>query len=129
MTNEQLKQEAIKNAYGEYWEILPNKDKVLIRGCIEINTYLNLELKFDKVFLTENLVRPKSLSGIETNNGWIRIKEDGSNLPKESGDYWFYTKHKQVLIRDYNPGFNLYESYLNTYTHYQPIVKPLLPIY
>jgi hypothetical protein len=134
MTNEQLKKEAIKKAYGEYWDRIKDEmteDFYAPYRLLKNSKGITFDFKTMHIIYgsPEPFVRPIILRGIETNKNWIRIEEDGSNLPKESGDYWFYTKHKQVLIRDYNPGFNLYESYLNTYTHYQAIVKPLPPIY
>jgi hypothetical protein len=128
MTNEQLKQEAIKKAYGEYWEQV--KGFVDENGsCDYYKWFKVIGHKIDYMFSKDLRIRPKSLSGIDNNNKWLCIKEDGSNLPKESGDYWFYTIHKQVVLRSYNPRFGLHERYANTYSHYQPIVKPLPPIY
>jgi len=123
-----LKLEVIKKAYGEYWEQV--KDFVDENGWCDYHEWFKvIGHKIDYIFSKDFRIRPKSLSRIENNNGWIRIEEDGSNLPKESGDYWFYTIHKQVVMRSYHPSYNLHERYANTYTHYQAIVKPLPPIY
>ena len=87
MTNEELKLEAIKKAYGEYWDLVG--DYVDVNGYLQSNDIahhnwkclFSLPLGF-YVFHEGSLVRPKSLSGIENNNSWIKIEEDGSNLPK-----------------------------------------------
>jgi hypothetical protein len=39
--------------------------------------------------------RPKSLDGIENNNGWIKI-ESKDDLPKK-GKYWGFTKDKKYI--------------------------------
>src|SRR5690554_2905829 len=36
-------------------------------------------------------IRPKSLQGIETNNGWIKIESE-ADLPKETGHFWVCNK-------------------------------------
>ena len=75
----------------------------------------------------------KQLSNIinDANNGWIRIKEDGSNLPTIDGDYWFYTIHSKITKNHYNPFWDITHKgrYINAYTHYQPIINPEPPIY
>ena len=120
MTNLEAKQEAIKKAYGKYWEILYEYvDKNgWCYGFFKTKTYFQTEFTSDKW-------RPKSLSGIELNNGWIRIESE-ADLPN----------HKLWLSdgKDVWQG-NLFEmeffaKRINTLaTHYQPIVKPKPPIY
>ena len=85
MTNEKLKQESIKNAYGEYWE----QCKIDENGWCDYDDWLNFIGQSIYYDLFDWKMRPKSLFGIDNNNGWIRIEEDGSNLPKQSGEYWF----------------------------------------
>ena len=133
MTNEQLKQEAIKNAYGEYWEKV--KDFVDENGWCDVSVYStikHLDAEFAEIENENGQfdMRPKSLAGIDNNVGWIRIKEDGSNLPDidSKDDFWICNENlffdwvsnaKQIHIKFNN----------KTATHYQPIVKPLPPIY
>lgn len=73
--------------------------------------------------------RPKTLQGIENNNGWININD---NLPKEKGYYIMYNGENMVLIElnDTTNMITLREQFLKDgFTHYQPIVKPKPPIY
>lgn len=56
------------------------------------------------------------------NNGWIKIKSE-KDLPTENGFYWTINKKGLIFqnhIEDIEPFHH---------THYQPIVKPLKPIY
>ena len=66
------KQEAIKNAYGEYWENV--KDYVDNDGWINnsIPKFTFEQLKnLDLEYKNDVFFRHKSLQGIENNNGWI----------------------------------------------------------
>jgi hypothetical protein len=82
--------------------------------------------------LTVTLVRPKSLHGIETNNGWIKIESE-ADLPKEKGDYWcidrFVNVNPYATFFDPESFISLNERWMHRYTHYQPIIKPQPPIY
>ena len=132
MTNLEAKQEAIKKAYSEYWEKV--KDYVDNDGYIDNSipkfTFgqvknLDLEYKNDVFF------RPKSLQGIENNNGWIKIESE-KDLPKVSGlyfgkDYEFGT---DMMYFDFETKkWEDSNGYLQNITHYQPIEKPKPPIY
>lgn len=82
----------------------------------------HLKEEFDFIYwdLTECSIRPKSLSGIENNNGWIKI-ENEEDLPKDNEDYWVVIDGEIKVTH----GFSIRRNS----THYQPIVKPRLPIY
>lgn len=78
-------------------------------------------------------VRPKSLQGIEDNNGWIRIESE-EDLPKESGLYFILDEDDNIIHSEFDINFGqffakdfAYDHYELTY--YQPIVKPEPPIY
>ena len=73
---------------------------------------------------TPYFVRPKSLEGIEKNNGWIKIESE-SDLPNKTNDYWIVNK-LGVSIRNYDMQE---DNDWNDVTHYQPITKPKPPIY
>ena len=122
------KQEAIKNAYGEYWENV--KDYVdndgWINNSIPKFTFgqlknLDLEYKNDVFF------RPKSLQGIENNNGWIRIESE-ADLPKEEGLY-FTMRRDKTKVEITHFFYELSKEFKKVATHYQPIEKPKPPIY
>ena len=78
MTNLEAKQEAIKKAYGEYWEAV--KDFVDENGWIDFLEDIQRIMYFfhdsDNIEVFKSTWRPKSLQGIENNNGWIKIESN-----------------------------------------------------
>ena len=133
MINLEAKQEAIKNAYCNNWDKV--KDYVDENGWIfwsdknPIGIYNNRYLEYKEE--NPNYWRPKSLQGIENNNGWIKIESE-ADLPKNNDDYWVITNIKDdevqqlsnlIVIRCLNLEKNI------KVTHYKPIEKPLKPIY
>ena len=127
MTNSEAKQEAIKNAYGEYWEE--------VRRCIDekgwcsfnLKTYFKEDLIDSRVYRDKLLYRPKSLQGIETNNGWVKIESE-ADLP-ENKNVWICTNNNRVLISSKAVLNWVLNNPDNKITHYQPIEKPKPPIY
>lgn len=78
------------------------------------------------------IYRPKSLRGIENNNGWIKIESE-EDLPKHQGDYFVYT-HNKVIETIYADGDislmkHTSKSWIRNFTHYQAIEKPKPPVY
>ena len=136
MTNLEAKQEAIKNAYGEHWEYLKNfinEEGVFIGDTDMISDKLFGEWAFiglAKAINSEELIsgsRPKSLKGIENNNGWIRIESE-ADLPKEEGNQYFVFIKGNIEIGFYFKGTHQLQWLMHV-THYQPIEKPKPPIY
>ena len=132
MNNLEAKQEAIKKAYSEYWEKV--KDDVDNDGYIDnsIPKFRFGQLKnLDLEYKNDVLFRPKSLQGIENNNGWIKIESE-KDLPKVSGlyfgkDYEFGT---DMMYFDFETKkWEDSNGYLQNVTHYQPIEKLKPPIY
>ena len=144
MAAKELKQQAIKAAYGEFWEQV--KDFVDENGWVikyRFNPFsenteidrrkeLNIEGFFEyKTYFNGNeiSVRPKSLAGIETNNGWISILSE-KDLPKDEKDIEFWILDDGEIIhaqfmhesKSWYDMFNLNLRYFPT--HYQPIIKP-----
>lgn len=72
-------------------------------------------------------IRPKSLQGIEDNNGWIRIESE-EDLPKKGANCHFILKNGVCGIF-VDIGDSEYLTLRNRGTHYQPIEEPLKPIY
>ncbi|MCT3693471.1 hypothetical protein HZQ92_18035, partial [Elizabethkingia anophelis] len=128
------KLQAIKAAYGEYWDKV--KDYVNKNGwCdfksvfgdidngkglegIELETMDNYDPKYCY------WKRPKSLSGIENNRGWTRIESE-KDLPKEYKNYWCRTYNGDTKILRFDPEFKEWYYECNTglsftVTHYQP---------
>lgn len=129
------KQEKIIEAYGDYWEIL--KDYISVNGWISTKNLYDLKfnpnnfspLDVDDIEYIANY-RPKSLQGIENNNGWIKIESE-SDLPNESYIYWVKRDGLDYPMYLNHEFFNKEgkEYWLKNYTHYQKAIKPLSPIY
>ena len=120
------KQEKIQEAYGKYWEVV--YEYVDKNGWC--SAYWKTKTYFQTEFTSEKW-RPKSLQGIEDNNGWIKIESE-ADLPKNDDDYWVMTNIKDdevqqlsnlIVIRCLNLEKNI------KVTHFQPIEKPKPPIY
>jgi hypothetical protein len=138
------KQEVIQSALTENWDLLFDSERehsLQNDGWIP-NTGLKLinKITFDikEMHITygnpEQWLRPKSLAGIETNNGWTCIESE-DDLPKEKGDYWVIWDGRIVITYWYGKD-NQYadlekqnRDWMKVVTHYQPIIKPLPPIY
>lgn len=69
------------------------------------------------------LCRPKTLKGIENNNGWTELKGVKNEITHE-GDIWILNKYGNIELW-------LESQFLaiGYATHYKPIVKPNLPLY
>lgn len=133
------KETAIKNAYesaGVDWEQV--KKSIGGNGWVIIHKYDENAFEWKPYFKDDEvetdyddvcLWRPKSLSGIETNNGWIAIESE-NDLPPD-GHYWTINKNGEInaspKLVDETCNDNQY--WLSTFTHYQPILKPKPPIY
>ena len=130
------KQEKIKESYGEHWDSL--KEHVNERGWLNSRTWLG-DCGNTKVYhILKGLhldcmdsyhrdycyiFRPKSLSGIENNNGWNRI-EDGVFPEDEETVLWLNNENYEfenasLLHCDFN---------FKDYTHWRPLPKDA-PLY
>jgi len=137
------KQDKIQEAYGEYWDKLHHTNKIqgfendgwcdFYNFCFNYNIVDHKPLlKTFDINIEDCLIRPKSLQGIENNNGWIKIESE-SDLPKTRGieDIFILDKENRISV-----GSTMLLSSKETriywksnLTHYQPIVKPQPPIY
>lgn len=130
------KQEKIQEAYGEYWEAVKSfvdtedgwcTDKYYNKiDCPLPKGNIEYESKYIRVDDGERMVdvyqwRPKSLQGIEDNNGWIKVGED--NIIPYDGDLWGVMKNGDIF--SFSENDFIAKGLL---THYQPIIKPQLPI-
>lgn len=122
------KQEAIQEAYGDNWDEV--KDFISHDGWTRKSLIPFMYVK--DIDFTNRLQRPKSLRGIENNNGWVKI-ESKDDLPKNSGEYYVIDKFMETNpcreFFDNKAYISLNERWLHRYTHYQPIEKPKPPIY
>jgi hypothetical protein len=121
------KQEKIREAYGEHFESV--KDYVDENGWCDLSI---MPLKWKLSETTDidiedfTWFRPKSLAGIEDNNGWIKIESE-DDLPKIDfiTQYWFFDG-ASTWISTFTLEMKLGRVKI---THYQPIIKPKPPIY
>jgi len=139
---ENKKQEVIRLAYGEWWESLSayvtvdgwvetDKNSLYIRNSFYLDGSIETTEMYDAKYW-----RPKSLQGIENNNGWISIESE-EDLPKLSyGNYHVFTKEpiyvngkKQNIEEYWQEDLNKKNWWMENVTHYQPIQKPKPPIY
>jgi hypothetical protein len=125
------KKEKIKESYGEYWELIqPDVDE---NGWVaHWNHFLRTEIQnhYELETMTYGVGtcwRPKSIQGIENNNGWVKINIS-LDLPTKNLDCWF--ENKDGMFRGYyNRKQNFfydekYEVIRHEVTHYQEILKP-----
>jgi hypothetical protein len=128
------KEEIIKNAYVQYWDKVKNNvdENGWCDGSYNL-TYLDLELNMDDCeflnFDSSDIWRPISLKGIDDNNGWIKI-ESKDDLPN-CGNYWVVYKDGKIsdLSKDFDLVLEDDDYWLKNVTHYQPINKPISPLY
>jgi hypothetical protein len=83
------KEEVIKEAYPQKYTAIIDKDGWTNHVALRHFKKDELDSKIKEGRL---IYRPKSLNGIETNNGWTKILSE-ADLPSESGDY--YVEHKE----------------------------------
>lgn len=122
------KEEAIKEAWGKnYPPSGTDKNGWLSERhltnaqCYELNKDESLE--YNNVFG----YRPKSLQGIENNNGWIRIESE-DDLPKYGNLFWVIKKGYDYPLLE-----NMYHDdgdyWVKWFTHYKKIDTPKKPLY
>lgn len=125
------KEEVIKEAWGFIWGKLNDTAK---KCALENNGYISgilaneLHQPFTEWSTELKSWRPKSLRGIEDNNGWIRIESE-ADFPKDSFNYYAFCSNGSVMTFN---DFEYYKKYIIPElkaTHYQPIIKHKPPIY
>lgn len=87
------KLEAIKKAYGEYFtQCKPDKNgwSTYDSWFKYIGNKIDYEYSDNKIMN----IRPKSISGIDNNNGWIKINTE-SDLPEQGGEYIVFRMSKK----------------------------------
>jgi hypothetical protein len=99
------KEEEIKEAYGEHFEELKNDigKNGWIGHALWMQFFKGVDVDYDEFDNRNMLVRPNSLKGIETNNGWIKINSC-VDLPKESGQY-FANVNSKIEVVFYHSGY------------------------
>ena len=127
------KEEKIKEAYIEVFgekriRSIMNyvyKENGFIEGFVLLD--LKLDIKNEKLERKFNGVvysyRPKSLQGIENNNGWIKLEGKANEIESDL-DIWIVNKYGEIEL-----SINTDFIDIGYATHYQPIIKPDLPLY
>jgi len=140
MTNQQLKQKAIQEAWRKAIGEQKYKyiEKHIDSGGFANNVNLQLSnesieaSKFQRHANKRGFIRLESLTGIDNNNGWTRIEPDGSNLPVEgrlkSGRLYEDGKFEEIDAV-YNHIEVLNAFHLALITHYRPVTELPKPIY
>jgi hypothetical protein len=130
------KQEKIREAYGEHFEAV--KDYVDENGWCDLSI-MPLKWKISEINDIDiedfTWFRPKSLAGIEDNNGWIKIESE-DDLPISTIMYHVVLngKKSKALYAGKNRWFVNGNDFPKTteihgITHYQPIIETKPPIY
>lgn len=125
------KQECIAKAYGNYdfgqdkngWSSLDHVSEETDLSLFDAKNGMDNDTGIGFV-----LVRPKSLQGIENNNGWIKIESE-DDLPKDYNSLYDVSNNQNV---DSVPMTLHQVKYLynnNKITHYQKHEKKIPPLY
>lgn len=119
-----IKEELIKESWGYAWDFIDNhaKENALYYGWVH---KLNLNINFNELNITLEkhpndkwLYRPKSLQGIENNNGWVKINNE-YDLPTKECHCFIYVEDE--ILQDYFDGSSFNEYVLEYITHYPKI--------
>jgi hypothetical protein len=111
---------------GNYWDDWDNKPYDLTHQLQQLNQHYPKDLEIDYY---NSAFRPKSLKGIENNNGWIKIESE-SDLPSEDCDCYIEFKDGNIHIDRYfyvEKNFDTY--YWKNLVAYIPIPQPKKRIY
>jgi hypothetical protein len=124
------KEKVIKKAWGVVWFLFNKQEK---EAVIKNNGYYKgsnddifeaidqNEHLFD--FIAEKGSIPYSLEGIDDNNGWITLKGEPNEIINDDAIWIINQKGDMELFEtdDFLP--------IGYATHYQPIIKPKLPLH
>lgn len=130
------KQEVVKKAYGKSYDSL--KDYINENGFVDCvkNRKISLIPFFDisEIEFDGHLSRPKSLKGIENNNGWVKIYCE-NDMPQFDCDCFIIDKIKGVVTGQWKQAPNKILDkqarffWVKKATHYKIIDEPQLPLY
>lgn len=130
------KKEKIQEAYGECYEEM--KSWIDEKGWFNKNAFYQREftfLKYKKIDLLFNhkgdFMIPKSIQGIENNNGWVKIESE-DDLPNDIDGLWEIVMNGKQrfieLLKDNKS--RLYKDFVKDgITHYKIIEKSKPPLY
>lgn len=127
------KEEKIAEAYGDkYDKYKPDSDGWSTKTVFEWDEVIKNDFITKSIAHGMYKVRPKSLQGIENNNGYTKIESE-KDIPTEEGVFWVLRRgfHKP-MYRVINDLFDEEEKsyWLENYTHFIKVNRPEnLPIY
>lgn len=138
------KQQAIKKAYGEYYDVY--RKYIDPDGWVSWNHGAPLHNMEETDIHESGLYwRPASLNGIENNRGWISVEDRLPENVDPDGErwidieYWIHTKHGGIFTANWDPDKKNgeHEWFVSDWssipvdevTHWQPVIKPEAPIY
>lgn len=130
------KEDIIKKAWGKNFENF--KDYIDENGFVDCvkNRKLSLIPYFEvsEIEFLGNKSRPKSLKGIENNNGWVKIYCE-NDMPQFDCNCFIIDKQKGLVSGLWKQSPNEEEDkkarsfWLDKATHYMIISEPKLPLY
>ena len=124
------KEVVIQKAYGKHWETV--KDIIDENGWCSKRKKINFEvMKKDFDIAYDNYdsytFRPKSLNGLENNNGWFKIEDKAQRNTANTIDIVFTDKGNIYSYATYNNFASIYE--IEKITHFMQTQKPNPPVY
>lgn len=127
------KEEFIKEAWGEDKIGYSRETGWAATYCVNgIDDFTSeMQERFDFEFPEQDIVRfrPKSLEGVEDNNGWIKI-EDEKDLPKEDFLFKYHVCNNNTVFTTPLSFKYVERRWLKgQITHFQPVRKPKPPVY
>jgi len=123
------KVEVIKEAYGDYYEICnpcENGWSVKRKGIGFEQLKKIIELEYNQPH-NAYAFRPKSLQGIETNNGWISINSE-KDLPKVKDEQIVFFKDG-ITTTYLSDDVAEDKKFFTRYSHYKIKEKQINPIF
>ena len=137
ITINMTKSQIIQQAYHKYWN--EAKDWINKNGFFngeaeslsKLRTKLYMDCNIEVTIIDEiQFVRPKTLKGLEFNNGWKKIDEELPNLEEERNVIFLKLcknpHHTNFPISDVKEDL---EWFKKRYTHWRYEEKILMPIY
>ncbi len=132
------KDEKIYEAYGRHYNFFKHfidengwldKLKIALENVVLIIILTN-EIECESQINNAYSIRPKSLSGIENNNGWVKIKS-GLDFPKDKNVFYKYCidgipYNINCNLMNLKANLSYYEDKL---THYKVCEQEKPPIY
>lgn len=120
------KEEKIKEAWGE---LMPDYTNIDLNNGWSLDEF-NEEYFNDIDFHTQQIyipckIRPKSLQGIENNNGWISLSGEPNEIDTIPNLELYNINTKEYYVC--TDPFEFIE--IGRFTHYKPIVKSNPPLY